>query len=184
MRGIVIGQVAEIESLLLHIAQETRDRYPGTLPSRARRKGAGGALQDVRRLLAVLAIEDDLSEELEEIGRVIGRRNRLVHGAIYSGFSRLGDRAPLEPVIYLLLENDRDEAPASPADQSPAMSPESGDPRAEAEEDEQEEDVELDESALEKYLNQAYGALDAGLAILARVDSILPERTYGNAADC
>lgn len=179
MHGIVVGQVAEIESLLLYIAREARDRYPGTLPGRHKRKGAGGALQDVRRLLAALAIGDELAEELEKIGRVIGRRNRLVHGVIHIGFSRLGDHAPLEPVICLLFENDGDEAPPSAADQGPAVSLEPRDPWAETEEDEQEEDVELDESALEKYLNEAYGALDAGLAILARVDGVLPERTYG-----
>jgi hypothetical protein len=65
LRGLVVGQVAEIESLLLHVAQEMRDRYMGTLPGRQKRKGAGGALQDVRKLLAALALEDELSAELE-----------------------------------------------------------------------------------------------------------------------
>ena len=72
LRGLVVGQVAEIESLLLHVAQEMRDRYMGTLPGRQKRKGAGGALQDVRKLLAALALEDELSAELEKIGRVTG----------------------------------------------------------------------------------------------------------------
>ena len=93
LRGLVVGQVAEIESLLLHVAQEIRDRYMRTLPGRQKRKGAGGALQDVRKLLTALALEDGLSAELEKIGRVIDRRNRLVHGIIHIGFGRLGPQA-------------------------------------------------------------------------------------------
>lgn len=140
---------------------------------------------DVRRLLAALPVGDEFAEELEKIGRIIDRRNRLVHGVIHIGFGRLGDhdRAPLEPVIYLLFENDGDEAPPSVADQRTAVSPELSDPWDEVEEGELDEDVELDEFALEKYLNEAYEALDAGLVILAGIDGVLPERTYGRAGN-
>jgi hypothetical protein len=178
LRGLVVGQVAEVESLLLHIAQETRERYPGTLPSRQKRKGAGGALQDVRKLLATLALGDELSAELEKIGRVIDQRNRLVHGVIHIGFSRLGPQAPLEPVIYLLFENDGSEAPQAVDQHGITNSAEPGDAG-----NEEEEDVELDEVALKKYLNEAYDALAAGLAILAKVDGVLPERTYEPVGD-
>ena len=176
LRGLVVGQVAEIESLLLHVAQEIRDRHTGTLPGRQKRKGAGGALQDVRKLLAALALEDELSAELEKTGRVIDRRNRLVHGVIHIGFSRLGPQAPLEPVISLLFENDSYEA-MQVGDHGIANSAES--PDAGDEEDEAEEDYDLGEFELKKYLNEAYDALDAGLTILSRVDDVLPERTYG-----
>jgi hypothetical protein len=181
LRGLVVGQVAEIESLLLHISQEVRDRYLGTPPSRQKRKGAGGALQDVRKLLAALALGDELSAALEKIGRIIDRRNRLVHGVIHIGFGRLGPQAPLEPVIYLLFENDGHEAPLRVDDQGVANSAES--PGVGDEEEELEDDVELDEFELKKYLNEAYNALDAGLAILARVDGVLPEKTYGQIGD-
>jgi hypothetical protein len=140
-------------------------------------------LQDVRKLLAALKLEDELSAELEKIGRVIDRRNRLVHGVIHIGFSRLGPQAPLEPVIYLLFENDGNEAPLPVDDHGVANSAESRDAGDEEEEAEEEEDVELDEFELKKYLNEAYDALDAGLAILARVDGALPERTYGQIGD-
>jgi hypothetical protein len=169
LRGLVVGQVAEVESLLLHIAQETRDRYPGTLPMRQKGKGAGGALQDVGKLLATLGLGDELSGELERIGRVIRQRNRLVHGVIHIGFSRLGPHAPLEPVIYLLFENDGSEAPLPVDQHGIAGPPGPGDA-------DDEEDVELDEVALKKYLNRAYDALAAGLVILERVDGELPER--------
>jgi hypothetical protein len=176
LRGLIVGQVAEIESLLLHVAQEIRDRHTGTLPGRQKRKGAGGALQDVRKLLAALALEDELSAELERTGRVIDRRNRLVHGVIHIGFSRLDPQAPLEPVISLLFENDSNEAMLV-GDHGIANSAES--PDAGDEEDEAEEDYDLGEFELKKYLNEAYDALDAGLTILSRVDDVLPERTYG-----
>jgi hypothetical protein len=92
-----------------------------------------------------------LAEELEKIGKAIDRRNWLVYGVIHVGFGRLGDRAPLEPVIYLLFENDGEEAlPSAPADGA-ADSTEphsSGEEVEEAEEDELEDNVELDEFAL------------------------------------
>jgi hypothetical protein len=105
-----------------------------------------------------------------------------VHGVIHIGFSRLGPQAPLEPGIYLLFENDGNEAPLPVNDHGAANSAESRDAWDE-EKEEAEEDVELDEFALKKYLNDAYDALDAGLAILARVDGVLPERTYGQIGD-
>jgi hypothetical protein len=175
LRGLVVGQVAEIESLLLHIAQEMRDRYSAALPARQKRKGAGGALQDVTRLLATLGLGDGLRAELEMIDRVIGRRNRLVHGVIHIGFSRLGPEAPLEPVIYLLFENDGNEAPAATDPHSVDNSTRSRGARDEPEEPEH--DDELGEFELKKYLNEAYDALDAALLILDRVDGVLPERT-------
>jgi len=190
LRGLIVGQVAELESLLLHIAHEIRDRHMGTLPGRQKRMGAGGALRDVRQLLPALALEDEFSAELDKIGRVIDRRNRLVHGVIYIGFSRLGPDAPLEHVITLLFENDSNKA-MSVGDYGIANSAEprgAGDEEddlrdAGDEEDEPELDFDLGEFELKKYLNEAYDALDAGLTILSRVDDILPERTYERSGD-
>lgn len=133
------------------------------------------------KLLAALALGDELSAELEKISRVIDRRNRLVHGVIHIGFGRLGPQAPLEPVIYLLFENDGHEAPLQVDDHGVSNSAESRDVGDEKEE--LEDDVELGEFELKKYLNEAYDALDAGLAILARVGGVLPERTYGQIGD-
>jgi hypothetical protein len=136
-------------------------------------------LQDVRKLLAALALEDELSAELEKIGRVIDRRNRLVHGVIHIGFSRLGPQAPLEPVISLLFENDSNEA-MPVGDHDIANSAEL---RGPGDEGKAEEDFDLGEFELKIYLNEAYDALDAGLTILSRVDDLLPERTYGPSGD-
>lgn len=61
LRGLVVGQVAEIESALLDIAAEIRDRHPGPLPSRQKWKGAGGALNDVRKLLSALPVGEGLA---------------------------------------------------------------------------------------------------------------------------
>ena len=80
-------------------------------------------------------------------------------------------------MIYLLFENDGNEVPLPIDDHGIANSAESRD--AWDDEEEAEEDVELGEFELKKYLNEAYDALDAGLAILARVDGVLPEGTYG-----
>ena len=113
LRGLVIGQVAELESLLLYITSEIRARYGGPLPVRPKRRGAGGALSDLRSLLKAMLFGDELAEELETIKLVIQRRNWLVHGRIKVHLSQLGPEAPLEPVVYLLLENDEDDTPRS-----------------------------------------------------------------------
>ncbi len=153
LRGLVIGQVAEIEGLLLHIGSAIRARYTGPLPTRHKRRGAGGALQDLRLLLKVLQLDEHLSEKLERIWQVIQRRNRLVHGTIHIGFSRLSEQAPLESVITLLFENDPDDA-----------QPQIGD----------DEDYECDEHELKKYLQDAHQAPESGLDIWEIVDKILP----------
>lgn len=175
LRGLVVGQVAEIESLLLHITSEIRDRHTGRLPARQKRKGAGGALSDLRMLLRVLTLDGELAGQLEKIGRIIDRRNRLMHGRIHIGFSRLGPQAPLEPVIYLLFENDGDDTLAScNNDESGNGAVSTFDPDGE----DDFEDLELDEFALNSYLNEAYIALDAALDIWEKVDEALPERSF------
>lgn len=155
LRGLVIGQVAEIEGLLLYIGSEVRARYTGPLPTRHKRRGAGGALKDLRMLLKVLQLDEQFSEKLERIWRVIQRRNRLVHGRIHVGFSRLSEQAPLESIITLLLENDPDDDQLQIGD---------------------DEDYECGEHELVKYLQGAHQALEAGLDIWESVDKILPER--------
>lgn len=106
-------------------------------------------------LLKVLQLDEQFSEKLECIWRVIRRRNRLVHGRIHVGFSRLSEQAPLESVITLLLENDPDDEQLRVSD---------------------DEDYECGEHELAKYLQDAHQALEAGLDIWESVDKILPER--------
>lgn len=176
LRGLVVGQVAELESLLLHITSEIRARYSGPLPVRSKRRGAGGALSDLRSLLKTMLLGDELAEELETIGLVIRRRNWLVHGRIHVGLSQLGPHAPLEPVISLLFENDEDDTHRSENNHEGENEPLSnGMAEDEEREDEDEdEDVELGEFELTKYLNEAYIGLEAALDIWEKVDDALP----------
>jgi hypothetical protein len=160
LRGLVVGQVAEIEGLLLYIASTIRSQWAGPLPSRKKWRSAGGALHDLRRLLSSLALQDELAVELETIWKTIQRRNRLVHGRIHIGFSRVGEHAPLESVIYLLLEND--EAEDTPQNRDSDTG------------EEQDEDIECGEHELQKYLGQAHQALEAALDIWVKVSELLP----------
>lgn len=159
LRGLIVGQVAELESLLLHITSEIRVRYGGPLPVRSKRRGAGGAPSDLRGLLKTVFLGDELAEELETIGLSIRRRNWLVHGRIHVGLSQLGPYGALEPVISLLFENDEDDRP-----------------RSENDHEGEDEDIELGEFELTKYLNEAYVGLEAALDIWKKVDEALPVR--------
>ena len=53
LRGLVVGQVAEIESLLLHVAQEIRHRYMGTLPTALKFSGLWGLVSGFPGLVTV-----------------------------------------------------------------------------------------------------------------------------------
>lgn len=186
LRGLVVGQVAEIESALLEIASEIRDRHPGPLPNRQKRKGAGGALNDVRKLLPMLFVNDGLTRELTLIGQVIRRRNKLIHARIHVGFSRLGPHSGLEPVIYLLQENDAAEANISQRVDGDANQhsfvPDLQEKTGEDEEFDLPEDEmemgQIGELSLEKYLEEAYAALEVAVDIWQRVDQVLPEKKY------
>jgi hypothetical protein len=87
------------------------------------------------------------------ISRVIQRRNKLVHGRIYVGFSRLSEKAPLESVITLLFDNEANDNLLSASD---------------------DEDWEFGEFELKGYLEEAYLALEAGLDVWEQVDEALP----------
>jgi len=183
LRGLVVGQVAEIESALLDIASEIRDRHPGPLPNRQKQKGAGGALNDVRKLLPTLLVDDGLARELALIDQVIRRRNKLMHARIHVGFSRLGPHSGLEPVIYLLHENDAAEASiaqgvyshTNEASFAQDSQEEGDDDESDLPEDEMEYG-QIGEFGLERYLEEAYAALEAAVDIWQKVDQMLPER--------
>lgn len=169
LRGLVVGQVAELESLLLYITSEIRARYNGSLPVRPRRRGAGGALSDLRSLFKVMPFDEELAKELDTIRLVIQRRNRLVHGRISVHLSQLGPEAPLEPVLYLLVENDEDDTPRSEINHENDLLSNG----TTEDEGREEEDLELGEFELKKYLNEAYIALEAALDIWEKVDEAL-----------
>lgn len=182
LRGLVVGQVAEIESALLDIASEIRDRHPGPLPNRQKPKGAGGALNDVRKLLSTLSVDGGLARELALIDQVIRRRNKLMHARIHVGFGRLGPHSGLEPVIYLLQENDAAEANISQGvdgDTSEHSFAQDSHEEEGEEFDWSEDEMEygqIDEFGLKRYLEEAYAALEAAVDIWQKVDQLLPDR--------
>lgn len=106
LRGIIIGQAAEIESLLISLAASVDERLPSRQSGRQRRLGAGGALIEVRKRLEAMGLADQLARQLNVIQIVIRRRNSLVHGTIRVGFSRQGPEGRLESVTVLLIENN------------------------------------------------------------------------------
>ena len=186
LRGLVVGQVAEIESALLDVASKIRHRHPGPLPNRQKRVGAGGALYDVRTLLPMLSVGSELTGELALIDQVIRRRNKLMHARINVGFSQLGPHSGLEPVIYLLQENDATEVNNSQGVDAgntngrssvPDFQEGVGDDEFDLPEDEM-ENGQIGESGLEEYLEEAYAALEAAVNIWQKVDQVLPDRKY------
>jgi hypothetical protein len=151
LRGLIIGQVAEIESLMISLAASIDERLPSRQPVRQRRSGAGGALAEVRKRLEIMDLAGQLTSQLDVIQIVICRRNSLVHGTIHVGSSRLSPAERLEAVIILLVENNE-----------PDSRPMSLDP--------EHDDTECDSIQLTKYLSEAYIALEAGIDIWAAVE--------------
>jgi hypothetical protein len=151
LRGVIVGQVAEIENLLLVIVDDIDKHISAYEPRRRSRTGAGAALAEVRKRLKELGLEGQFADQLDTIQIVIRRRNSLVHGTIHIGFSRVHPDAPLESVIYLLFENgEPDTRPLS-------LRLEDGDP-------------ECDERQLLGYLEDAYIALESGIDIWEGVE--------------
>lgn len=174
LRGLIVGQVAEIENLLIHIADQIRARTPGVShPARQRRRGAGKILDDVEGLLRVLDMEGEFEASIQKISQTIRDRNAIVHAVISIGFSDMGLYGRMS-VISILFDND------------PAKGPEASE-TWETHECENTEECphdmedlldfswEIDELRLERQLNDAYDALEKCVDIWMRVDEILPQ---------
>ena len=78
LRGIIIGQVAEIENLLYYITSQIHERYTG-LPGRPKRPSPGGILQHLEDLLRRINADRKTVEKIAKIKKTIKRRNKLVH---------------------------------------------------------------------------------------------------------
>lgn len=166
LRGLVIGQVAEIEALLLLISSQIRERFTtGKLPRRRGQHGAGNALNDVEILLDAIGLGSELADHIKSIRRTIIRRNSIVHATIGIGVDYVAFNDSRSAVISVLLDND----------------PTRRTKRAIEEEEEEEEEGpdEIDEVDLERQLTEAYDALDRCLDIWVRVESAVASLTQG-----
>lgn len=153
LRGIIIGQVAEIESLLYYITSQIHERCAG-LPGRPKRPTAGGILQHLEDSLRIIGTDNKAAEKTAKIKKTIRRRNKIVHATIHVGYSFVAATGCRDAVIIYLSENDNKEAARQQRD--------------DAEEDEL--DGDLDEGILKLQLAEAYEALDECLNIWVMVD--------------
>jgi hypothetical protein len=88
MRGVIVGQVAEIENLLLHISAQARERSNSNEFRNRRVRGpAGIVLAHVEDLLKTLGLEVEFREHLEAVRETIVNRNAIVHAVVDVGFA-------------------------------------------------------------------------------------------------
>jgi hypothetical protein len=163
LRGLVIGQVAKIEAMLLFISTQIRERFASDRLQRRRgQHGAGNALNDVEALLYALGVGSELGDHIKRIRRTISRRNSIVHATIHIGVAYVEFNDSRSAVISLLLDNDptRHSKPA-------------------IEEDEDVGTDEVDEVQLERQLTEAYDALDRCIDIWVRVESAISKPAQG-----
>ena len=165
LRGVIVGQVAEIENLLLYISKQVSERYgSGDLSNRRVRGTAGTVLAHVEVILQTLGLGDEFENHLKVIKETIKRRNAVVHAVVLVGISYCQFNDSREPMLILIKDNDekRWEARLEAAtDLDPWQTEEmfSGD---------------ISEIDLERQLDQAYEALERCLDIWVRVDQLLP----------
>lgn len=159
LRGVIIGQVAEIEALMIYISTQIHNRFrESKLPARRPRSGAGAILRHVQDLLDRMGLKGDLEEKIQNIKRTIDRRNKIVHATIHVGYAHVNFTGTWDPVIVLLLDNEDKSNQAKASDDLADGF----------------EDPELDETRLELQLAEAYEALDACLDIWETVNARLP----------
>jgi hypothetical protein len=166
LRGVIVGQVAEIENLLLHIAAQVRERSNSDeLRNRRVRGPAGAVLGHVADLLEILDLEVEFEDHVKFIRRTIISRNAIVHAVLNVGISYCLFNDSREVMLIGIRDNDE----------------EKWEKRLEAAAElDPWENVEMipwdiSEIDLERQLTQSYKALDKCLDIWTRVDEILPD---------
>jgi hypothetical protein len=158
LRGVIIGQVAEIENLLLYIASQIRERSTGDVPPRRRgQRGAGKMLDDVEILLEATGLKSEFAAHIQCIRQTIRQRNAIVHAVIYVGFSYIPFDDSRSSVIVLLFDNDGTQGSGRTVDE------------------EQNIIDEIDEIELEHQLDRSHDALDKCVDIWIRVNDTLPQ---------
>jgi hypothetical protein len=167
LRGVIVGQVAEIENLLLHIsAQIIRRSNLAEIRNRRAHGPAGVVLAHVKKQLGILGLENEFEAHLEAIRTAITDRNAIVHAVVNVGFSYVQFNDSRDCVLIILRDNDDDKwqkcleetAELDPWDRD-EMIP-----------------WDISEIDLERQLARAYKALDRCLDVWVRVNDILPDR--------
>jgi hypothetical protein len=161
----MVGQVAEIENLLLHIAAEMIKRSNSEEIGNRRARGPVGAvLAHVEKQLKTLGLGGEFEGHLIVIREVIANRNTIVHAVVDVGFAYVQFTDSRDCVLILLRDNDdvkwqkrlEDTAELDPWETN-KMIP-----------------WDITEVDLERQLTRAHEALDKCLDIWVRVDEILP----------
>jgi hypothetical protein len=163
LRGVIIGQVSEIESLMAHVSSQIRARSGiAGLPRPPRRAGAGGILGHLEELLDHIGMRQEFVEEIAGIRLAIHRRNTLVHAVVRTGFAYVAFNDSRDSVIVILSDNDHSQVTDHASDANwddPAAGLPEGD---------------LSPADLERQLAIAWRALDSCLDIWEKVDTELP----------
>lgn len=170
LRGLIVGQVAEIEDLFVTLLSSQRQQLKDVLKTpMSKRPTAGKVLEYIEELLKHLAKRTDLEAQIQTLRRIISRRNQLVHSVVRIGFvERPWGR---DAVISYF-------TPVEPSEDSNNNSRATEDSQRlqgrQTTEDLDEEFV-LMESDLERILNQSYEALEAALDIWEAVNASRPQ---------
>jgi hypothetical protein len=166
LRGVIVGQVAEIENLLLYISAQVRERTKSEeLRNRRARGTAGTVLTHVEQLLKILGLESEFKDHVRMIREEIAKRNAIVHAVVDVGFSYVQFTDSRDCVIIILRDNDNDKWQKHLED------------AAELDPWETDEMLpwDLSEVGLERQLARVYTALDKCIDIWVRVNEILPD---------
>jgi len=175
LRGLIVGQVAEIENLLIHITNQICARTTASpRPARQRRHGAGNILTEVESQLRALDLEEEFEASIQGMRQTIRDRNDIVHAVISIGFSDMGEYGPRVSVISILHDNDGPKQPEK-VDTWETHACEDIENCPHYEEDFVDWSWDISEARLERQLNDAYDSLEKCVDIWVRVDKILPQ---------
>ncbi len=155
LRGLVIGQVAEIENLLMHIVSVLQNKpFNQEQSTKKRSYGAGNVLSELEKLLEKENLCDDrVRLRIGSIRQVIRQRNRIVHAIINVGYAYIAFNDSRDAVVSYRIPN----ALVSDAPDIQAVSV---------------EDDEISEYSLQQQLLESYKGLDDCIDILQEVDSV------------
>lgn len=174
LRGLIVGQVAEIENLLIHIADQILSRTPvvASRPVTQRQYGAGRILAVVENQLRALGLSGEFEDSIKDIRQTIRDRNDIVHAVIRIGFSDVGEHGPRVSVISILQDNNQAIQPEAD------VTRENHGCEGAAECPHDIEDLldfswDISEPRLEQQLNNAYSALEKCIDIWVRVNQVL-----------
>jgi hypothetical protein len=166
LRGVIVGQVAEIENLLLHISAQVRERANSDeFRKRQIRGPAGAVLTHVEDLLRILGLDSQFEDHLNVVRETIANRNAIVHAVVDAQFSLSPFSGSRECVLIIIRDNDKEkwkERLENAADweawENDVMIP-----------------WDISEIDLERQLGRAYTALDKCIDVWIRVNEILSD---------